>query len=159
MLSNTAAAPIDIALEQADGSIYRWRTAALPAGHPNASLNFLNLERQVKFLLWSRGGHRIYVQGPGDLASKLQRHYAETETGKFDTEIMGHRIFERPFEVVAVGPGEVPAETFTSKPLGRHLNGCRIGFDRASDRKAAAVVDGTSCSVKWTGIGPQTDPQ
>jgi len=162
LAANAAATPVHIALEQADGSIYRWQTAALPEGHPEASSNFLNLERQVKFLLWSRGGHRIYVQGPVDLVTRLQRHYRETETGKFDTEIMGARIFERPFEVVAVGPDEMPAEMFSSRPLGRHLEGCRIGFDLgASDRKAAAVIDGEvvfSEEVDWHPV-PQTDPQ
>src|SRR5262245_34537979 len=108
--ARTGASPVDIAVEQADGSIYRAKTSALPDGHPDATLNFLNLERQVKFLLWSRGGHRIYVRAPGDLATRLRKHYAETETGKFDTEIMGNRIFERPFEVVAAG-ADLPAET------------------------------------------------
>lgn len=162
LAKDAGAARVGIAMEQADGSIYRWDTYALPETHPDAHLNFLNLERQVKFLLWSRGGHRIYVHAPGDLASRLERHYAETETGRFDTEIMGGRVYERPFEVVAAGPHELPEETHRSVPLGRHLNGCRIGFDLgASDRKAAAVVDGEvvfSEEVDWNPV-PQTDPQ
>jgi len=116
----------------------------------------------VKFLLWSRGGHRIYVDAPGDLVARLQRYYAETETGIFDAEIMGGRVFERPFEVRAARRDELPAETDTSTPLGRHLNGCRIGFDLgASDRKAAALVDGEvvfSEEVDWNPV-PEADPQ
>ena len=38
---------------------------------------------------------------------------------------------------------DVPQACEISNPLGRHLNGCRIGFDLgASDRKASAVIDG-----------------
>lgn len=153
---------IGLALEHADGSVYRWTTGALPAGHPHARFNFLNLERQVKFLLWSRGAFRVYVQAPAELTAALQQRFATTETGAFDQDIMGRRVFERPFEIVAVGPGELPAERFESMPLGRHLEGCRIGFDLgASDRKAAAVVDGDvvfSEEVDWNPV-PQSNPQ
>jgi predicted NBD/HSP70 family sugar kinase len=38
---------------------------------------------------------------------------------------------------------QLPAEKRTTAPLGRNLDGCRIGFDLGgSDRKAAAVIDG-----------------
>jgi len=53
------------------------------------------------------------------------------------------------------GPGgeEAAPAHETQKPLGRHTQGCRIGFDLGgSDRKAAAVVDGKvifSDEVKW----------
>jgi predicted NBD/HSP70 family sugar kinase len=154
-------APIGLALEHADGSIYRAATAALPDGHPDAHLNFRNLERQVKFLLWSRGAWRVHVEAPGNLAARLRGHFADTETGAFDRDIMGRRVFERPFEIAAVGPGELPPERAQSVPLGRHLDGCRIGFDLgASDRKAAAVVDGRvvfSEEVEWNPV-PQADP-
>jgi predicted NBD/HSP70 family sugar kinase len=161
-LEAPGARPIDIALEQADGTVYRWRTGALPDGHPEAGSNFLNLERQVKFLLWSRGAFRVHVSAPPHLTARLARHYASTDTGRFDGEIMGGRIFERPFEIVAAGPGDLPEERFRSVPLGRHLEGCRIGFDLgASDRKAAAVIDGEvvfSEEIDWNPV-PQKDPQ
>lgn len=154
--------PLRLAVEQADGSIFRWSSVALPAAHAWADFNFLNLERQVKFLLWSRGGFRVYVDGPSDLAARLQRHYVESSTGRFDVDIMGTRVYERPFEVVHVAPGELPAEKFSTVHLGRHLEGCRIGFDLgASDRKAAAVIDGEvvfSEEVDWDPV-PQRDPQ
>jgi predicted NBD/HSP70 family sugar kinase len=39
--------------------------------------------------------------------------------------------------------GELPAPRSAGQTVGRHLNGCRIGFDLGgSDRKAAAVIDG-----------------
>jgi predicted NBD/HSP70 family sugar kinase len=153
---------VGIALEHADGSTYRFETVALPESHPDAAANFFNLERQVKFLLWSRGAFRVYVHAPGDLAARLARHFDSTETGAFDKDIMGRRVFEHPFEIVAVGADELPAERFDSVPLGRHLDGCRIGFDLgASDRKAAAVIDGEvvfSEEIEWNPV-PQSDPQ
>jgi predicted NBD/HSP70 family sugar kinase len=156
------AAPVHVALEQADGSISRWETAALPDGHPDAAWNFLNLERQIKFLLWARGGHRVYVHAPGDLTTRLQDYYKTSPHGPFDAEVMGNRIYEKPFEVVAVGRNEVPQERQDAVPLGRHLSGCRIGFDLgASDRKAAALIDGKvvfSEELEWHPI-VERDPQ
>jgi predicted NBD/HSP70 family sugar kinase len=153
---------IHLAVEQADGSICRWDSVALPARHPDAHLNFLNLERQVKFLLWSRGGYRIYVHAPGDLADRLRRHYADTATGRFDAEVIGGQVYEKPLEVVSVGPGDLPAERQNTIQLGRHLEGCRIGFDLgASDRKAAAVIDGEvvfSEEIDWR-PAVESDPQ
>jgi predicted NBD/HSP70 family sugar kinase len=164
--ATTAAAgggvPVDLALEQGDGTVVRWHTTLLPDGHPDAHLNFLSLERQVKFLLWSRGACRVHVAAPRDLVRRLQRHYKETATGAFDEEIMGGRVYERPFDVIAGGPNDLPAETYRAVPLGRHLRGCRIGFDLgASDRKAAAVVDGEvvfSEEIEWNPV-PESDPQ
>ena len=46
--------------------------------------NFIYLERVVKFLLWSRGAHRVHFAGPVDLGTRLQQHYRESPTGKFD---------------------------------------------------------------------------
>src|SRR5207253_332871 len=108
------------------------------------------------------GGSRVYIHAPTSLTSRLQRYYVETPTGRFDTEIMGAKVYERPFEVVAVGPGELPAEKYNTIQLGRHLKGCRIGFDLgASDRKAAAVKDGEvifSEEIDWQ-PSVQPDPQ
>src|SRR3989442_11723272 len=52
-------------------------------------------------------------------------------------------VYEQPFTVIVTEPEEVPEAKELTQPLGRHLDGCRIGFDLgASDRKAAAVIDG-----------------
>ena len=146
-----AAAELGIALEQADGSVFHTRTVLFPEGHALAENNFRHLERMVKFLLWSRGGWRIHLTGSAALAEQLQRYYRETELGKFDNEVIGSRNFGKSLEVVACD--ELPAEKVDTKPLGRHLDGCRIGFDLGgSDRKAAAVIDGEvvfSEEIEW----------
>src|SRR5258706_7502535 len=50
-------------------------------------------------------------------------------------------MFDHPIEVVHTA--SLPPERRSVASLGRHLNGCRIGFDLGgSDRKAAALIDG-----------------
>jgi predicted NBD/HSP70 family sugar kinase len=133
--------PVRLALEQTDGSVYHFSTEIVPETAPQAAANFTYLERILKFLLWSRGGWRVYFDGPAALAAKLAAHYRETATGKFDSNLVGEKIFDHPIEVV--NAKAIPPERAQAQPLGRHLKGCRIGFDLGgSDRKAAAVVDG-----------------
>ncbi len=149
-----------IALEQADGSVFHFKTRIFRAEHPSASGNFRYLERFLKFLLWSRGGYRIYFDGPPELHGRLVDHYQSTKTGQFDAEIMGRRIYEKPFTIVRTK--EIPPARESSAPLGRHTNGCRIGFDLGgSDRKVAAVVDGKSVfseEIIWNPV-PEKDPE
>jgi predicted NBD/HSP70 family sugar kinase len=135
------AVPVRLAIEQADGSVFRFDIEVLPDGHPQAVANTRYVERYVKFLLWSRGGWRLYLDGPAVLARGLAAHYADVPTGRFDANLVGERMFDHALEVVHAT--ELPPERSETKPLGRHLEGCRIGFDLGgSDRKVAAVVDG-----------------
>jgi predicted NBD/HSP70 family sugar kinase len=149
-----------IALEQADGSVFHFKTRIFRADHPSAAGNFRYLERFIKFLLWSRGGYKVYFDGPADVHARLVHHYEQVPAGKFDAEIMGGRIYESPFVVVRAK--EIPPAKESSAPLGRHADGCRIGFDLGgSDRKVAAVVDGKcvfSEEVVWNPV-PEQNPQ
>jgi len=151
---------VRLALEQSGGNVSRLDTEVLPENHPEVAGNFRYVERIVKLLLWSRGGYRIYLDGPRSLAEKLAAHYRETEAGKFDSYLVGERMFDHPIEVVH--STDLPAERRSAAALGRHLEGCRIGFDLGgSDRKAAAVVDGEVVFSDETGWDPyfQKDPQ
>jgi len=133
--------PVRLALEQTDGSVYHFATEIFPETVPGAAGNAIYLERILKFLLWSRGGWRIYFDGPARLAAKLTAHYRDDSTGKFDSSMVGEKMFDHPINVV--NTKAVPPERAQARPLGRHLNGCRIGFDLGgSDRKAAAVLEG-----------------
>ena len=133
--------PVKLALEQSDGSVYHFSTEIFSETAPPATGNFIYLERILKFLLWSRGGWRIYFDGPASLSARLAAHYCETAAGKFDANLVADKMFDHPLEVV--NTKDIPPECTQTQPLGRHLNGCRIGFDLGgSDRKAAAVVDG-----------------
>jgi predicted NBD/HSP70 family sugar kinase len=150
------------ALEQPDGTVSRLTTPILAAGHPHEAANLRHLERLAKLLLWGRGGFRLHLEATPGLAEALAAHYADTPTGRFDAEVIGRRIYDRPLEVVAARRGGLPPERASTTALGRHLDGCRIGFDLGgSDRKAAAVIDGRvvwSDETPWDPY-PQPDPQ
>ena len=132
--------PIRFALEQSEESIFCHDAEILPPQHPQSELNFRFAERLLKFLLWSRGGHRVYFDGPLELGEALRSHFEDTATGRFDADFMA-TVYQRPFEVLL--SKDLPSEQSAARQLGRHLEGCRIGFDLGgSDRKVAAVVDG-----------------
>jgi len=132
-----------IGLERNDGEISRLETTVLPESHPDAEWNLYYVERLVKFLLWQRGGWKLYVGGPRSIGEHLRKVYSPDGERKFDYYFMGEQVYEQMFRVIPCEPKQVPAARETGKPLGRHLDGYRIGFDLgASDRKVSAVVDG-----------------
>ncbi|NUM56247.1 MAG: ROK family protein [Candidatus Hydrogenedentes bacterium] len=135
--------PLVLGLERADGSVSRFETRVFPEGHVRASANLMYVERIVKFLLWQRGGWKVYVGGPKSIGAHIAATYAPEGARAFDYQFMGQDVYERTFTVVTCSADEVPAEKETTRPLGRHLDGYRIGFDLgASDRKVSAVVNG-----------------
>ena len=104
--------------------------------------NLIYIERLVKTLLWLKGGYKIMFGGPKYIGDYLADVYRKGGAREFDALLMA-KVYEQPFEVVTVGLGEVPCEKESSKSVGRHLDGCRIGFDAGgSDRKVSAVIDG-----------------
>jgi hypothetical protein len=81
---------------------------------------------------------------------------------EFDFHFMGEDVYEKSFTVVSCETTEVPAEQEIGRPLGRHLDGYRIGLDLgASDRKVSAVVDGEALFTEEVVWEPsrQSDPQ
>jgi len=135
--------PLVLGLERGDGSVSRYETRVFPDHHPKAEANFFFVERLLKFLLWQRGAYRVYVGGSPEVARFLKRCYAPGGLRAFDAEFMGRDVYEKEFEIVHCAPQEVPETREITSSLGRHLNGCRIGFDLgASDRKVSAVIDG-----------------
>ncbi|MGD9498259.1 MAG: ROK family protein [Armatimonadota bacterium] len=143
---------VSIALERGDGSVSVYNTRAYAPDAPNAEANLMYAERLVKFLLWQRGGYRVIIGGHPQIAEHIAQAYAPQGARAFDWDFMGG-VYEKPFVVESVALDQVPAEQDTTMALGRHLDGCRVGFDLgASDRKAAAVIDGESVweeEVPW----------
>lgn len=144
------------------GAVSRFETFLLPASHPACADNVLFAERVLKYLLWQRGGHRVLVEGPREVAEALRAAYRPGGARSFDAEFMAD-VYERPsFEVVPVGEGDLPPASESAKRVGGHLEGCRIGFDAGgSDRKVAAVVDGKQVFADETVWEPkvQSDPE
>jgi predicted NBD/HSP70 family sugar kinase len=146
--------PLELALTRPDGSVFRARTEVLPHEGGNAPLNLKHVERLVKLLLWTRGGSEVLVAGHDGLAAELAAIYGPRGARAFDNDFLGRRVFLDRLRVRPCGIGELPEARDEAVPLGRHLDGCRIGFDLGgSDRKCAAVIDGRvvhSEEVAWS---------
>ncbi|MFM9146558.1 MAG: ROK family protein, partial [Verrucomicrobiota bacterium] len=142
-----------ICLTRPDGTASRFTTLVPPEGAMDADA-WLHVERTVKFLLWSRGGDRVLLSGARaeEYARRLSACYAPAGLRAFDADF-NLRLFERELSFQAVARGVLPQESTAHVRLGRHLGGCRIGFDLGgSDRKCAAVIDGKvvhSEEIKW----------
>jgi predicted NBD/HSP70 family sugar kinase len=147
-----AGVDLGIALLRQDGTTFRHKTRILPATAANAALNRKHVERLVKFLLWQKGGCTVLVSGCDPVARGLAAAYSAKGARAFDRDLVGRRIFGQPIRVEAAD-GRLPAARDAQQPLGRHLDGCRIGFDLGgSDRKCAALVEGKvvfSEEVAW----------
>lgn len=154
--------PLVLGLERADGSVSRFETHVFAESHPQAEANLMYAERLLKFLLWQRGGWKVYVGGPSSIGSYLSRCYAPDGSRAFDFHFMGESVYQKPFTVVSCAAADVPAENESEQTLGRHLDGYRIGFDLgASDLKVSAVVNGEAIFSEEIVWEPrrQTDPR
>ncbi len=155
------AVELRMALERDNGQVAVHRTEVLDPSHPQAALNLEYAERLAKFLLWQKGGWKLTLDGPAEVAGHLRRAYAPGGSRSFDAGFLA-QIYEKPSFVVEEAAGSFPAENEKPAPVGGHLKGCRIGFDAGgSDRKVAAVVDGKevfSCEVVWE-PKVKSDPQ
>ena len=157
-----AGRPLALALERGDGSVSVFRTFVLPHESPYLELNRIYIERLLKFLLWQKGGYRVTVGGDPRIAEWLRGVYASDGPRAFDSDFMGERVHGRPICIESASFDHAPVERETAAPLGRHLDGFRIGFDLgASDRKCAAVAEGRVVFSEETAWNPsvQTDPQ
>jgi len=100
------------------------------------------IERQIKFLLWAKGGFEVTVCGNEKVYEYIKGVYSADGLRKFDFKTMGD-VYESPFTVRHLPYSQKPEEKDDSQPIGGHTDGCRIGFDAGgSDRKVSAVVDG-----------------
>ena len=135
---------IRIALERNDGLVATHDMRILPQGEDDA-LSLCMVERMVKSMLWVYGGFRVTIAGSRAVYEGVKEQYRKGGAREFDANFMAH-VYEHDFEVCyAATLEEAPERRDASEPIGRHLDGCRIGFDAGgSDRKVSAVVNGES---------------
>ena len=133
--------PLVIALERnGGGSVYR--TEIFAPGSEFDPDTHVYVERLVKFLLWQKGGQKLTIGGPKDIADHIQSIYSAKGARAFDAKLM-EDVYEKPFVMEWAGANKIPQAREASVAIGGHLDGCRIGFDLgASDYKLAAVKDG-----------------
>ena len=129
-------------LERNQGYCDYFELKLLPEGVEEA-LTLGLAERMVKTFLWSRGGYKITVAGARDVYSHIVDAYRAGGAREFDADFMSN-VYERPFEIKFTADADAIAVTRGNpSDVGRHLDGCRIGFDAGgSDRKVSAVIDG-----------------
>ncbi|MBO5785873.1 MAG: ROK family protein [Clostridia bacterium] len=123
-------------------TVYKTRVFKDGTGHDEENFNFV--ERMVKALLWVAGGFKVIIAGSEVIADKIKEAYSYGGTRDFDVHFM-ERVYETTFVVESRSLEDAPVEISGAAPVGRHLDGCRIGFDAGgSDRKVSAVIDGES---------------
>ncbi len=141
-----------IGLKRTDGTFSRFDTIILPDKKEFIELNTKYVERLIKFLLWQKGAYKVYLSDK-TMTKVISEIYSESGKRAWDNDFMGDKVYGKKFEVIFCEASSFPEEKESTSPLGRHLNGCRIGFDLGgSDRKCAAVIDGKvvySEEIKW----------
>ena len=135
---------IVIAVERNKGYTTTYKTRVYPDGTGHDEENFRFIERMAKALLWVAGGYKIIIAGSELIGNKIKEAYTNGGLRDFDVHFM-ERVYEKAFEVEVRSLENAPEDKSAAAPIGRHLDGCRIGFDAGgSDRKVSAVIDGES---------------
>ena len=135
---------IIIAIERNKGYTVTYKTRVFPDGTGHDEENFKFIERITKSLLWVAGGFKIIIAGSEIIGNKIKDAYTYGGLRDFDVHFM-ERVYETKFVVETCALEDAPEDKSSAAPIGRHLDGCRIGFDAGgSDRKVSAVIDGES---------------
>lgn len=135
---------IIIAVERNNGYTTTYKTRIFRDGTGKDEENFKFIERLVKSLLWIAGGYKVIIAGSEVVGARIRAAFSHGGLRDFDVKFM-ERVYEQPFSVESVALADAPKEKSAAAPIGRHLDGCRIGFDAGgSDRKVSAVIDGES---------------
>ena len=121
-------------------TVYKTKIYQDNTGHDAENCKFI--DRIAKTLLWVSGGYKIVIAGSAVVGEYIKKTFCHGGTRDFDVRFM-ERVYERAFEVETCDIADAPEAKYSSFPIGRHLDGCRIGFDAGgSDRKVSAVVNG-----------------
>ena len=135
---------IIVAVERNKGYTTTYKTRIYKDGTGHDEENFAFIERIAKSLLWVSGGYKIIIAGSDVVGNKIKEAYSVGGLREFDVKFM-ERVYEEKFEVIVCPLEKAPKDVSSASPIGRHLDGCRIGFDAGgSDRKVSAVVNGES---------------
>ena len=135
---------IVIAVERNNGYTTTYKTRIFKDGTGHDEENFKFVERLVKSLLWVAGGYKVIIAGSETVAEKIREAFSYGGLRDFDVRFM-ERVYEASFSVESVALADAPKDKSSAAPIGRHLDGCRIGFDAGgSDRKVSAVINGES---------------
>lgn len=134
--------PLAISLERSNGLIHTYKTKVFAENSEYKEANLFYVERIVKTLMWQIGGWKITIGGPSSIGEYIKKAYATGGIREFDAKFMS-RVYEKHFTVEITDFENITDSKEETNSVGRHLDGCRIGFDAGgSDRKVSAVVNG-----------------
>ena len=135
---------IVVAIERNKGYTTTYKTRIYKDGTGHDEENFRFIERIAKSLLWIAGGYKVIIAGSDVVGAKIKEAFSYGGLRDFDVKFM-ERVYEEKFEVKVCSLADAPKDKSAAAPIGRHLDGCRIGFDAGgSDRKVSAVINGES---------------
>ncbi len=143
-VKNAPHKPIAISVERNKGYIHTLSMDVFADGVSDVRNNRV-VERIVKTFLWIYGGWKIIISGSRPIYEHIAASYARDGARAFDNDFMSG-VYETEFKVeYRENALDAPETNESSAPVGKHLDGCRIGFDAGgSDVKVSAVVDGES---------------
>lgn len=148
VLESGKAEPISIVVEREDGFNESYDTFIFK-GEEHLNENLFYIERLVKSLLWIYGGYKVIIVGSKTIYEAIKDIY-EDGIRVFDSKFMS-RVYDQKFEVLH--GTQKPILKSNDQPIGRNLEGYRIGFDAGgSDMKVSAVIDGNpifSTEIVW----------
>ena len=148
---------IVIAIERDENFVATYKTRIYPDGCGHDQENFKFVERIVKSMAWIVGGYKVIIAGSPVVGEKIKEAYSKTGSRAFDVGMM-ERVFERDIVVELRSFEDAPENKSAAAPVGRHLDGCRIGFDAGgSDRKVSAVINGESVYSEEVVWFPKTE--
>ena len=101
---------VAIAWEREDGYVSRYDIDIPKRIAPDmVEVVVRTVERCVKFLLWSAGGWKLWLAGPGEIVKPVAAAYTENGERKFDWQFMSD-LYGREMECAIVPLGKMPQE-------------------------------------------------
>ena len=135
---STATKPFCMAVEREDGLVLRIDTFL----GDDAEKNRFFVERKIKTMLWVAGGWKVMLAGDHDIYEYIRDAYSADGLRAFDVDFWS-TVYQKDFVVEEMDFDAIPQTSVNPLPIGRHLDGCRVGFDAGgSDIKVTSVVDG-----------------
>ena len=133
-----------IGIERNNGFVSTFEMVVFPDGTGHDEENLGIVERIIKTLLWVKGGYKVIIAGSKVIYDGIAKAYNPEGARRFDCMMM-KKIYEKDLVCEWRPIEDAPKTEESATPIGRHLDGCRIGFDAGgSDRKVSAVINGES---------------
>ena len=137
-------------------TVYKTRIYKDNSGHDEENCGFI--DRIAKSLLWVSGGYKLIIAGSSVVGEYIKKTFCHGGARDFDVRFM-ERVYEKEFEVILTDLEHAPVDKSSASPVGKHLDGCRIGFDAGgSDRKVSAVIDGETVYSEEVVWFPKINP-